>query len=81
MSIYFSLGLLRLQRVQCYPPCPVFCFKGEIILEVDGTVPTHPVLQHIGITAWPGESCSKNSLNISTITLLSIFRLNMGFGS
>ncbi|KAK4777234.1 hypothetical protein SAY86_005922 [Trapa natans] len=28
---------------------------GEIILDVDGTVPTHPVLQHIGIAAWPGR--------------------------
>lgn len=31
---------------------------GEIILDVDGTVPTHPVLQHIGIAAWPGEFSS-----------------------
>lgn len=30
--------------------------EGEIILDVDGTIPTQPVLQHIGITAWPGES-------------------------
>ena len=29
---------------------------GEFILDVDGTVPTQPVLQHIGISAWPGES-------------------------
>ncbi|KAA0066114.1 DUF639 domain-containing protein [Cucumis melo var. makuwa] len=29
--------------------------EGEIALEVDGTVPTQPVLQHIGISAWPGE--------------------------
>ncbi|KAK9275769.1 hypothetical protein L1049_023038 [Liquidambar formosana] len=29
--------------------------EGEIILEVDGTVPTQPVLQHIGISAWPGR--------------------------
>lgn len=29
--------------------------KGEIILDVDGTVPTQPVLQHVGITAWPGR--------------------------
>ncbi|XP_047332155.1 uncharacterized protein LOC124935776 [Impatiens glandulifera] len=29
--------------------------KGEIILEVDGTVPTQPVLQHIGMSAWPGR--------------------------
>ncbi|XP_047308401.1 uncharacterized protein LOC124911912 [Impatiens glandulifera] len=29
--------------------------KDEIILEVDGTVPTQPVLQHIGMSAWPGR--------------------------
>ncbi|KAI3982761.1 hypothetical protein MKX01_010244 [Papaver californicum] len=28
--------------------------EGEIVLDVDGTVPTQPVLQHIGLTAWPG---------------------------
>lgn len=30
--------------------------EGEIVIDVDGTVPTQPVLQHIGISAWPGES-------------------------
>ncbi|KAF8407407.1 hypothetical protein HHK36_006538 [Tetracentron sinense] len=29
--------------------------EGEIVLDVDGTVPTQPVLQHIGISAWPGR--------------------------
>lgn len=28
----------------------------EIVLDIDGTIPTQPVLQHIGIVAWPGES-------------------------
>lgn len=32
--------------------------EGEIILDVDGTVPTQPVFQHIGISGWPGESLS-----------------------
>ncbi|KAL2938970.1 Haloacid dehalogenase-like hydrolase domain-containing protein 3, partial [Bienertia sinuspersici] len=27
----------------------------EIIVDVDGTVPTQPILQHIGISAWPGR--------------------------
>lgn len=27
---------------------------GEIILDVDGVMPTQPVLQHVGIAAWPG---------------------------
>ncbi|KAK4709662.1 hypothetical protein R3W88_004175 [Solanum pinnatisectum] len=29
--------------------------EEEIVLEVDGTVPTQPVLEHIGISAWPGR--------------------------
>ena len=27
----------------------------ECILAIDGDKPIHPVLQHIGISAWPGE--------------------------
>ncbi|KAG8365719.1 hypothetical protein BUALT_Bualt17G0001200 [Buddleja alternifolia] len=29
--------------------------EDEIILDVDGVVPTQPVLQHIGMSAWPGR--------------------------
>ncbi|KAL5066763.1 hypothetical protein RYX36_017650 [Vicia faba] len=29
--------------------------EEEIVLDVDGTIPTQPVLQHIGIAAWPGR--------------------------
>lgn len=29
--------------------------RGENILEVDGTVTTQPVLEHVGISAWPGR--------------------------
>nr|DAD31805.1 TPA_asm: hypothetical protein HUJ06_010656 [Nelumbo nucifera] len=29
--------------------------KGEKILEVDGTVTTQPVLQHVGTATWPGR--------------------------
>lgn len=29
--------------------------RGEKILEFDGTVTTQPVLEHIGISAWPGR--------------------------
>ncbi|KAJ9561301.1 hypothetical protein OSB04_006461 [Centaurea solstitialis] len=29
--------------------------RGERILEVDGTVTTQPVLQHLGISTWPGR--------------------------
>ncbi|XP_017230652.1 uncharacterized protein LOC108205272 [Daucus carota subsp. sativus] len=29
--------------------------EGEIILDIDGTVPTQAIFQHIGISAWPGR--------------------------
>jgi hypothetical protein len=29
--------------------------KGEKILEIDGTVTTQPVLEHVGISTWPGK--------------------------
>lgn len=29
--------------------------KGEKILEVDGTVTTQPVLEHVGMSTWPGR--------------------------
>ncbi|XP_043716273.1 uncharacterized protein LOC122664496 isoform X2 [Telopea speciosissima] len=29
--------------------------NGEKILEIDGTVTTQPVLQHVGISTWPGR--------------------------
>ncbi|KAL7090737.1 hypothetical protein ACP275_12G059600 [Erythranthe tilingii] len=29
--------------------------EDEIIIDIDGTVPTQPVLQHIGMSAWPGR--------------------------
>ncbi|KAL2226762.1 UNVERIFIED_CONTAM: hypothetical protein Sindi_2034900 [Sesamum indicum] len=28
--------------------------QDEIVIDVDGTVPTQPVLQHTGMSAWPG---------------------------
>lgn len=28
--------------------------RGEKILEVDGTVTSQPVLEHVGISTWPG---------------------------
>lgn len=30
--------------------------RGEKILEVDGTVTTQPVLEHVGTSTWPGRS-------------------------
>ncbi|KAK2995781.1 hypothetical protein RJ640_013507 [Escallonia rubra] len=29
--------------------------EGEIILDIDGTIPTQPVLQRIGLSSWPGR--------------------------
>ncbi|KAL3824267.1 hypothetical protein ACJIZ3_020296 [Penstemon smallii] len=29
--------------------------EDEIIIDIDGVVPTQPVLQHIGMSAWPGR--------------------------
>ncbi|XP_011075743.1 uncharacterized protein LOC105160173 [Sesamum indicum] len=29
--------------------------QDEIVIDVDGTVPTQPVLQHTGMSAWPGR--------------------------
>ncbi|GFQ03171.1 hypothetical protein PHJA_002460900 [Phtheirospermum japonicum] len=29
--------------------------EDEVIVDIDGTVPTQPVLQHIGMSAWPGR--------------------------
>jgi hypothetical protein len=28
--------------------------RGERVLEVDGTLTTQPVLEHVGISTWPG---------------------------
>ncbi|XP_044487920.1 uncharacterized protein LOC123212791 isoform X2 [Mangifera indica] len=42
--------------------------EGEIILDVDGSVPTQPVLQHIGISAWPGRlSLTNNALYFESL--------------
>ncbi|KAA8541450.1 hypothetical protein F0562_025413 [Nyssa sinensis] len=46
--------------------------EGEIILDVDGTVPTQPVLQHIGISAWPGRL---------TLTNYALYFESLGVGN
>ena len=35
--------------------------KGEIVIELEGTVTTQPVLQHVGVSTWPGK-CFPNAL-------------------
>ncbi|KAF6150693.1 hypothetical protein GIB67_020776 [Kingdonia uniflora] len=45
--------------------------EAEIILDVDGTIPTQPVLQHIGISAWPGRL---------TLTNYAIYFESLGVG-
>ncbi|KAG8387982.1 hypothetical protein BUALT_Bualt02G0077700 [Buddleja alternifolia] len=34
---------------------PLRAGRGEKILEVDGTVTTQPVLEHVGVSTWPGR--------------------------
>ncbi|KAI4382623.1 hypothetical protein MLD38_008563 [Melastoma candidum] len=46
--------------------------EGEIVLDTDGTVPTMPVLQHIGISAWPGRL---------TLTNYAIYFESLGAGA
>ncbi|KAL8157756.1 hypothetical protein AgCh_002455 [Apium graveolens] len=45
--------------------------EGEIILDIDGTVPTQPIFQHIGISGWPGRL---------TLTNNSMYFESMGVG-
>ncbi|CAE5959671.1 unnamed protein product [Arabidopsis arenosa] len=46
--------------------------KGEKILEVDGTVTTQPVLEHIGISTWPGRLIlTDHSLYFEAIKVVS----------
>ncbi|XP_021293462.1 uncharacterized protein LOC110423550 isoform X2 [Herrania umbratica] len=43
----------------------------EIILDVEGAVPTQPVLQHVGISAWPGRL---------TLTNFALYFESLGVG-
>ncbi|PON68143.1 hypothetical protein PanWU01x14_097030 [Parasponia andersonii] len=45
--------------------------EGEIVLDADGSVPTQPVLQHIGISAWPGRL---------TLTNYALYYESLGVG-
>lgn len=45
---------------------------GEIILDIDGVMPTQPVLQHIGISTWPGRL---------TLTNHALYFESLGVGS
>ncbi|KAH7663159.1 hypothetical protein IHE45_14G035100 [Dioscorea alata] len=45
---------------------------GEIVLDVDGVMPTQPVLQHVGIAAWPGRL---------TLTNYALYFESLGVGS
>ncbi|KAK8916462.1 hypothetical protein KSP39_PZI022848 [Platanthera zijinensis] len=46
--------------------------NGEIILDVAGVIPTQPVLQHIGMSAWPGRL---------TLTNFALYFESLGVGS
>ncbi|XP_020208574.1 uncharacterized protein LOC109793519 [Cajanus cajan] len=45
--------------------------EEEIVLDIDGTIPTQPVLQHIGIAAWPGRL---------TLTNFALYFESLGVG-
>ncbi|OMO59106.1 hypothetical protein COLO4_34317 [Corchorus olitorius] len=45
--------------------------SSEIILDVEGAVPTQPVLQHVGISAWPGRL---------TLTNFALYFESLGVG-
>ncbi|KAJ0969983.1 hypothetical protein J5N97_022860 [Dioscorea zingiberensis] len=45
---------------------------GEVILDIDGIMPTQPVLQHVGISAWPGRL---------TLTNHALYFESLGVGS
>lgn len=44
--------------------------KREKILEIDGTVTTQPVLEHVGISTWPGIVC-----NFSIVMVLAFVHI------
>ncbi|KAJ8769910.1 hypothetical protein K2173_008992 [Erythroxylum novogranatense] len=46
--------------------------EGEIIIDVDGAIPTQPVLQHIGMLVWPGRL---------TLTNYALYFESLGVGS
>ena len=55
---------------------------GECILAIDGDKPIHPVLQHIGISAWPGEliNCHTISQLTGTASLWKAINIFILFG-
>ena len=55
---------------------------GECILAIDGDKPIHPVLQHIGISAWPVEliNCHTISQLTGTASLWKAINIFILFG-
>ncbi|KAI7747675.1 hypothetical protein M8C21_029013 [Ambrosia artemisiifolia] len=56
----YLIGLERaVKKLKCHSESSVLLSqrsgRGERVLEVDGTVTTQPVLQHLGISTWPGR--------------------------
>ncbi|KAK1304996.1 UPF0426 protein [Acorus calamus] len=56
------LAVLRNAKSLTAPPSTsnLQLVEGEIIIDVDGTVPTQPIFQHTGISAWPGRLTLSN---------------------
>lgn len=55
--IYLSYRAIRKMRTQSESSLlsVIRSSKAEKILEMDGTVTTQPVLEHVGISTWPGR--------------------------
>ncbi|KAG7582489.1 hypothetical protein ISN44_As08g020840 [Arabidopsis suecica] len=47
--------------------------KREKILEIDGTVTTQPVLEHVGISTWPGIVCIFSIVTVFACVLTTHF--------
>ncbi|KAK1326289.1 hypothetical protein QJS10_CPA01g00032 [Acorus calamus] len=55
--------------------------EGEIIIDVDGTVPTQPIFQHTGISAWPGEDENFYGAGRLTLSNRAVYFEPLGVGS
>lgn len=56
ISSFCCYRVLKSAKCMSGPPhaSSLHLADGEIILDVDGVMPTKPVLQHIGMSTWPG---------------------------
>ena len=57
LSYFFIVRALKTMKSQSSAAhlSKLHMIKGEIVIELEGTVTTQPVLQHIGVSTWPGK--------------------------